>query len=136
MYPTKNVTFRCYELHADIIGRAAEKVGKSLSDYCRDIVIPWAASDLGERLPHLPKLEQGRHQNLIAKAAKLVGLTPEQFERKAAEQAAARALDMVGPEDAQAGSGEYEVPRADSRPGSYSRELLPPERLRRQGGKR
>lgn len=87
-YATKNVTFRCYELHHGVVLRAAEKAGKSLSDYCRDIVIPWAASDLGERLPPLPKLEQGRRVAMVAEAARLIRLTPEQFGAKAAAQAA------------------------------------------------
>lgn len=131
-YATKNVTFRTYEIDASAIERAAHKAKKSLSDYCRDVVIPWAYSDLGERRPHLPPLEQGRHASIVAKAAKAVGLTVEQFERRAAEQAAARALDMLGPEDAKPGSGEH----AAQRPGSYARELLPPERMQRRAGKR
>lgn len=126
MYQTRNITFRCYEIHGTIVERAAERAGKSLSDYCRDIIIPWAASDMGEKLPPMPKLERGRHAAMVSKAAKLLGLTPEQFERKAAEQAAAAALNMLGPDDT--GSGE----RRQQRPGLYAEEPLASERIVRR----
>lgn len=126
MYQTRNITFRCYEIHGAIVERAAERAGKSLSDYCRDIMIPWAASDLGETLPPMPRLERGRHASMIAKAAKAVGLTPEQFERRAAEQAAAAALGMLGPDEAESGE------RRAQRPGLYTEVPAPSsERIRR-----
>lgn len=131
MYQTRNITFRCYEIHGAIVDRAAARAGKSLSDYCRDLVIPWAASDVGERLPPMPKLERGRYSTMLAKAAKAVGLTPEQFEKKAAEQAAAHALGLLGPDDVdepKEGSGE----RPAERLGQYRGTAPESERVTRR----
>ncbi len=105
MYHTKNVTFRCYEIDASAIDRAAAQAGKSLSDYCRDIVIPWAYSDIGEHRPNLPSLEPGRYANMVEAAAKKAGMTRADFERHAAEAMAAAALGVAGPEES-GGSGE------------------------------
>jgi uncharacterized protein (DUF1778 family) len=105
MYSTKNVTVRCYEVDSDAIQRAADRSGKTLSDYCRDVLIPWAYSDLGEKRPNLPPLERGRYSSMIDQAAKAAGMSREQFERRAAEQmAAAEALGVAGPLQS-AGSG-------------------------------
>jgi uncharacterized protein (DUF1778 family) len=97
MYSTKNVTVRCYEVDSDAIQRAADRAGKTLSDYCRDVLIPWAYSDLGEKRPNLPPLERGRYSSLVDQAAKAAGMTREQLERRAAEQMAAEALGVAGP---------------------------------------
>ena len=91
-YKTDNFTFRTYELYVDAIKRAAERAGKSPSEYVRDVVIPWAFSDLGERMPQLPRIERGRYSNTITQAAKQVGKTRRQFEQDAAIEAATRTL--------------------------------------------
>ncbi len=96
-YPTKNVTVRCYEVDAEAIQRAADRAQKSLSDYVRDIIIPWAYSDLGERRPNLPPLERGRYQSMLETAAKAAGVPAETFARQAVEAAAAQALGLAAP---------------------------------------
>ncbi len=127
MYNTRNVTVRCYEVDSHAIQRAAERAGKSLSDYCRDVLIPWAYSDLGEKRPNLPPLERGRYASMIDQAAKAAGMTREQFERRAAEEAAAKALGVAGPLTA-SGSGE----RPLLRPTEYrSSGSIPPESVAR-----
>ena len=99
MYSTKNVTFRAYEIDASVIARAAAKANKSLSDYCRDILIPWAYSDIGERRVPLPPLEAGRYSNMVDTAAAKAGMSREAFERHAVEECAAAALGVAGPSD-------------------------------------
>lgn len=88
----KNVTFRTYAQHADLIDRAAEKAGKTVSAYCRDLMVPLAAKDLGVPVPELPDMERGRHSEVLERAAALTGLTPEQFARQAIDRMAAAAL--------------------------------------------
>lgn len=101
-YPTENLTTRVYELHADLVRRAAAKAEKTVSDYVRDIVVQWAASDLGERLPPLPDLKRGRYRELVEGAAKRAGMTVTAFERHAAETLAAQAMGVPSPDDARA----------------------------------
>lgn len=123
VYSTKNVTVRCYEVDSNTIQRAADRAGKSLSDYVRDILIPWAYSDLCEARPNMPPLERGRYTSMIDQAAKAAGLTRDQFEKQAAEQAAAQALGMAGPGD----SGEF---RRYASPG------IPPRPMRKAQAQR
>lgn len=129
MYTTKNVTVRCYEIDANAVQRAAERAGKTLSDYCRDVLIPWAYSDLGEKRPNLPTLERGRYSSMVEQAAKARGMTRDQFEREAAEMLAAETLKLAGPGDSGA--------RVAVRPTAYRGEapaeesLRPPRRLAR-----
>lgn len=117
-YPTKNVTIRCYEIDADAIQRAADRAQKTLSDYCRDVLIPWAYSDLGERRPQLPPLERGRYASMLEQAAKAAGVDAQTFAREAIEAAAAERLGLAAP---------HTPPRRDS----SIRELAP--RKRRAG---
>jgi len=91
-FAAKNVTFRTYAAHAELVDRAAEKAGKTVSEYCRDLVIPHAASDLGVPVPKLPDMKRGRDNELVTRAAKLTGLTPEEFMRQASARMAAAAL--------------------------------------------
>lgn len=135
MYQTRNITFRCYVVHGDLVDRAAAKHGKTLSDYCRDVVIPWAASDLGEKVTTMPVLARGRHASMVNEAAKKRGLTREEFERLAVEQMAAKELGLPGPEDTKAPSGE----RPALRPGQYHIEepmLTRPTAARLQAGRK
>jgi uncharacterized protein (DUF1778 family) len=96
-YPTKNVTVRCYEVDADAIQRAADRAGKTLSDYCRDVLIPWAYSDLGEKRPMLPPLERGRYTSMLEQAAKAQGVDAATFAREAVELVAAQTLGLAAP---------------------------------------
>ncbi len=115
-YPTKNVTVRCYEVDAEAIQRAADRAGKSLSDYVRDIIIPWAYSDLGERRPNLPPLERGRYQSMLETAAKAAGVPAEAFARQAVEAAAAQALGLAAPS-----TPPPAMPAPVPGPGAYAR---------------
>jgi uncharacterized protein (DUF1778 family) len=110
MYPTENLTARVYSLHADIVRRAAAKAGKTISEYVGDVVVPWAASDLGEAMPRLPKLERGRYKAMVEQAAKRAGMTPAQWERHAAETLSAQALGLPTPDDARAPGKPPTVP--------------------------
>lgn len=92
---TKNITFRTYALYEDAVQRAAVKADKNLSDYCRDIIVAWAYSDLGERMPALPSISRGRYSSLETQAAKLTGQTPEAFMRAAAREVAATLLSSA-----------------------------------------
>jgi uncharacterized protein (DUF1778 family) len=126
-YPTKNVTVRCYEIDADAIQRAADRASKTLSDYCRDILIPWAYSDLGERRPQLPPLERGRYSSMLEKAAKAAGVDAATFARDAVETAAAQALGLAASSKAEAPAERLH--RRDS----GIRELSPTHRRKRTG---
>jgi hypothetical protein len=134
MYPTENLTTRVYAIYADIVRRAAEKAGKSISEYVGDIVVPWAASDLGERLPPLPPLERGRYRTLVEAAAARAGMTRRQWERHAIETQNALALGIPTPDEVRAPrppSGE----RKTARIGGYAvarpqEEELAPRRAR------
>jgi hypothetical protein len=91
-FTAKNVTFRTYTAHAELVEQAAEKAGKTLSEYCRDVMIPYAAKDLGVPVPSLPDMKRGRFTEIVTEAAKITGLTPEEFMRQASERLAAAAL--------------------------------------------
>lgn len=95
-YETKNITFRTYGVYVDAIERAAAKGGKSISDYARDILAPFAYSDLGERMPPLPPIQRGRYSSMISQAAKATGQTREEFMQRAAQEVAARMLSESG----------------------------------------
>lgn len=78
---SKNVTFRLYGAQIDQIQRAAALVEKSLSDYCRDILIVRAAADLGEEPMRLaPK--RGRHNSPLERAAREQGISPAELEEQ------------------------------------------------------
>jgi hypothetical protein len=100
MYPTENLTARVYARHADIVRRAAARAGKTISEYVADVVVQWAASDLGEALPPLPRLERGRYKRMVEEAAERAGMTRAQWERHAAEVLSAQALGEPTPDDA------------------------------------
>jgi uncharacterized protein (DUF1778 family) len=95
-YETKNITFRTYGVYVDAIERAAAKAGKTISDYARDILAPFAYSDLGERMPNLPAIQRGRYSSMINQAAKASGVTKEEFMQRAAQEVAARMLAESG----------------------------------------
>lgn len=76
---SRNVTFRCHPLDKEAIVRAAEKAGKSDSEYCRDVMIDYAYSDLGERRPNLPPVGRDVRKRMIEQAAKARGLTVRKY---------------------------------------------------------
>ena len=79
-----NVSFRVTAEQQDQIVRAAEASGKTLSDYCRDILSPWAASDLGERPASAPERVR-RPQSPVTLAAQKRGMSRDEFRQLAAE---------------------------------------------------
>lgn len=74
-----NVTFRVHPIDKDAIVRAAEKAGKPESEYCRDVMIDYAYSDLGERRPNLPPVGRDVRKRMIEEAAKKRGLTVRKY---------------------------------------------------------
>lgn len=67
----KNVTVRFFPQQIDQLQRAADRAGKSLSDYCRETLVRQAAQDLGEpTLPIMPK--RGRHNSALEQLIRLV----------------------------------------------------------------
>lgn len=100
-YTVQNVTFRVHAVDRDAIKRAAKKAGTDLSGYCRDVIVPYAYSELGERRPNLPPVERGSGGNLIDQAAKAAGVTRAQYMRRIAEEQAARDLGVMLPKEAE-----------------------------------
>lgn len=98
MYNTKNITFRTYEIDLKTIADAAKKAGKNVSDYVRDTVIPVAYADTGRRREDLPKLERGRYGGVVAQAARLAGMTPEELRKQASENLAHAILNAKAKE--------------------------------------
>lgn len=89
---TSNVTFRCHPTDKDAIVRAAAKAGKTDSEYCRDVMIDYAYSDLGERRPNLPPVGRDVRKRMIEEAAKARGMTARKYMLELAQQQAA--LDL------------------------------------------
>jgi uncharacterized protein (DUF1778 family) len=131
MYPTENLTTRIYSVHADLVRRAAAKADKSISEYVGDVVVAWAASDIGEKVVPLPKLERGRYKRLVDEAAKRAGMTRAQWERHAAETLSAQALGIPTPDDARAPSKSGE--RVAVNVGGYAKSSGEETRLRTPG---
>lgn len=77
-----NISFRVSPEQQDQIERAAQKAGKSVSDYAREVLGPWAASDLGER-PALQAVRRAPSPVAVAAAAR--GMTRDQYRQFAAE---------------------------------------------------
>lgn len=121
------VSFKAYRVASEFIHEAAEKSGLSVSDFCRETMVERAANVLGRALPQLPPLQRGRYGNMVAQAATKLGLTRQQFEAQAAQQAAAHALGytvLMGRPD---GGFTTILPPAEQPPkrpsGSYSKVL-------------
>ena len=79
---SQNVTFRLYAPQIEQIDRAAERAGKSRSDYCRDVLIARAADDVGEEAISLTPTA-GRYNSPIRRAARELGISPEELEAQA-----------------------------------------------------
>jgi len=123
MYHTKNFTVRCYEVDRDAIQRAADKAGKDISSYVRDVIVPFAYSDLNERRPALPPMQRGSAGRLAKSVAKSLGLTESELKRLATERFVAERLGMPVP-DAPAEPDETALVK----PKTYARKPAEPAR--------
>lgn len=68
----------------DQIQRAAAAQNKTISDYCRELLAPWAASDLDEKPAPGPEFKV-RIESPVVQAAKARGMTQTDYHRLAAE---------------------------------------------------
>ncbi len=117
MYNTKNITFRAYEIDLKQIEKAAKAAKKNVSDYVRDVVIPKAYKDTGDERPDLPELQRGRYGGLVAQAARLAGMSPDQLRKEASENLARAILNAKGAPGGKGPKGGSGVRRS---PGAYS----------------
>jgi uncharacterized protein (DUF1778 family) len=117
-----NVSVRMYQIHKDLIEKAAAMVpGRTPSDYIREVLAMQAALDLNIELPHTPDINRGRAGGLVNQAAQKLGMSREDFEQLAIKHMAAQTLEsnaLVTPPQG--------VPAV--RPGSYHEEALASER--------
>lgn len=89
------VSFRCYNVQAQLIAEAAEGANMTVSDYGRELLVSDAARRLGRALPMVPPIIRGRGGSLIAQAASKLGLSRAEFEDYASRLAAADVLGMT-----------------------------------------
>jgi len=75
--------------HLDLVQRAAEKEGIGRAEFIRNIVIPWAAAELGEGPPDMSIYAS---QDDIKLAAHRLGMTVPQYTAHAAKLQAAKDL--------------------------------------------
>jgi hypothetical protein len=108
MYNTRNVTFRLYEIDFVALEKAAKKAQKTVSDFVRDTVIPQAYKEAGMVREELPKLERGRYGGIVAQAARLAGMTPDELRKQAADNLAQAILSAKG------AAGKSKPPKGDS----------------------
>lgn len=78
-------------MHANLVRRAADHEGVSVAEYVRNLVIPWAAADLGEPPPDMS--EYGSEDS-VQEAARRAGLSVREYEARAAKLLAARDLGL------------------------------------------
>src|ERR1700753_4312686 len=76
--------------HAKMVHRAAALRNETASAYIRRVLLDRAAADLGESPPDM----SGYAGDIIANAAKAVGVSGKEFTQRAAHEAAARALGV------------------------------------------
>lgn len=81
-------------MHSNIVKRAADAAGVTVAEYVRNIVIPWAAADLGETAPDMSEYASG---DSVQEAARRAGLTVREYESRAAKMLAARDLGLESP---------------------------------------
>ena len=89
------ISFRSYEKQRDLVNRAADNAGMTPSDYMREVMTADACRRLNEPMPILPPIIRGRGSSLVAQAAAKMGMTREQFDRRAAHLYAAQMLGLV-----------------------------------------
>lgn len=83
--------FRVLQQHAALIHAAASAEGLTLAAYMRGVVVPWAASDLGQGAPDMSVYE---HVDIVGEAAKAAGLSVREYSAQAARNAAAQDLGI------------------------------------------
>lgn len=89
-----SVSFRMYQVHKDLIEKAAAMVpGRTASDYMRETLAMQAALDLNVELPRVPDINRGRAGGLVNQAAAKLGMTREEFELLAVRHMAAQTLE-------------------------------------------
>jgi len=124
-----NISLRLYAVHRDLIDRAAAlDPDRTLSDYCRDVLVMQAALDLNEEIPAVPEIKRGRGGSLINQAAAKLGMSREEFESRAALAFAAQTLGA----DAIDNRPATTPPPSGRKPsGTYAvrGETVPPKRL-------
>ncbi len=89
---TQTLKTAVHAAHADLVRRAAAKKGQTVSDFISDLIVPWAAAELGEKVPELPRIGRRWQASLIAKAAEAEGLSPKEFADRAVAEAALQRL--------------------------------------------
>ncbi len=122
-----NISLRLYAVHRDLIDRAAAlEPDRTLSDYCRDILVTQAALDLNEEIPQVPEIRRGRGGSLVSQAAAKLGISREDFEAQAALAYAAQTLGADAIENRHPSSAPPKRPS-----GMYSMrgDTVPPKRL-------
>lgn len=84
--------FQVTSQHGDLIRDAAELRRESVAGYMRRVILEWSAAELGRNAPDLSEYAG----DIIANAARQMGLSVTDFTAQAAREAAAR---MLGQED-------------------------------------
>jgi uncharacterized protein (DUF1778 family) len=82
------------EAQLDQVTRAANAAGKSVSQYIRDIVGEWAASDLKERPAAPPTARPPAPESAVVRAARLRGMSVTDYRRYGAEMQAREELGL------------------------------------------
>ena len=91
---TKTISVTMWSGQAELIGKASEKIGVSVSEFIRAHTVPAAARELGMAIPEFPSFEPPHfRRGAISLAAESLGLTPEQFKQRMAEKAAEAMLN-------------------------------------------
>lgn len=84
------LSFQAIPSHWQLVHDAAKAKGLSIADYLRRVVLEWAASDLGQPPPDLSIYTP----DLVAQAARKLGMSPREFSAKAVRDAAERAMGL------------------------------------------
>lgn len=82
------------EAQLDQVTRAAIRANKTISEYIRDIMGPWAASDLKEKPAAPPTARPPAPRTAIAQAAELHGMKIAEYKAYGAEMQARRELGL------------------------------------------
>ncbi len=83
--------FRLTPDHAAIVRAAADAKGLKTSEYMRDLVLEWAASDVGITRPDTRVYA---YRNIVEEVARAKGLSVRQYEAHVAREQAKRELGI------------------------------------------
>lgn len=89
------MSFRCFGRHSKVVHQAAESKNLSANSYMRKVVIDWAYADLGLDPPDYTALTATPSQ--ISEAAKIRGVTVQEFTSLAVREMAARTIELAQP---------------------------------------